>query len=48
MSASVYPDSLLYLSELLKLTNALLQLYPYEQVCDATTGVEAWNEKFDW
>ncbi|KIR32221.1 hypothetical protein I352_05454 [Cryptococcus deuterogattii MMRL2647] len=47
MSASVYPDSLLYLSELLKLTNALLQLYPYEQVCDATTGVEAWSEKFD-
>ncbi|KJE00544.1 hypothetical protein I311_05884 [Cryptococcus gattii NT-10] len=47
MSASVYPDSFLYLSELLKLTNALLQFYPYEQVCDATTGVEAWNEKFD-
>lgn len=48
MSASVYPDSFLYLSELLKLTNALLQFYPYEQVCDATTGVEAWDEKFDW
>ncbi|KAL0240580.1 hypothetical protein I308_106377 [Cryptococcus tetragattii IND107] len=47
MSASVHPDSFLYLSELLKLTNALLQFYPYEQVCDATTGVEAWNEKFD-
>ncbi|WVO24978.1 uncharacterized protein IAS62_006361 [Cryptococcus decagattii] len=47
MSASVNPDSFLYLSELLKLTNALLQFYPYEQVCNATTGVEAWNEKFD-
>ncbi|KIR58484.1 hypothetical protein I314_05729 [Cryptococcus bacillisporus CA1873] len=47
MSASVNPDSFLYLSELLKLTNALLQFYPYELVCDATTGVEAWNEKFD-
>lgn len=47
MSASVLPASFLYLSELLKLTNALLQFYPYKQPSDATTGVDPWDEKFD-
>lgn len=48
MSASVLPASFLYLSELLKLTNALLQFYPYKQPSDATTGVDPWDEKFDY
>ncbi|OXM75967.1 hypothetical protein C364_06519 [Cryptococcus neoformans Bt63] len=47
MSASVLPASFLYLSELLKLTNALLQFYPYEQLCNTTTDVDSWDEKFD-